>query len=172
VNIRARSTRTAAPGGELNEAAHQAGFPDFDAESLAAGHLAGPASKDRPPVPVWEYLDYVAQHPEVSIDEISQVRFPISFHGGGSMITSIAEHMAPGPVPPTFSVTTEDIVRLFALMHDAGAMQWNAATRTIEELKPRASNTSDPSRHTTPAKGTGCGTGLSILDRSSCVGRP
>jgi hypothetical protein len=124
---------------ELNEAARQAGFPNFDAEGLAAGHLAGPASTDRPPVPVWEYLDYVAKHPEVSIDEISQIRFPISFHGGGSTVTSIAEHTAPGPVPPTFSLTAEDIVRLFALMHDAGAMQWNAETRTIEELKPRAS---------------------------------
>ena len=124
---------------ELNEAAHQAGFPNFDAEGLAAGRLAGPASTDRPPVPVWEYLDYVAKHPEVSIDEISQVRFPISYHGGGSTVTSIAEYTAPGPVPPTFVVTAEDIVRLYVLMHDAGAMQWNAGTRTIEELKPRAS---------------------------------
>jgi len=123
---------------ELNEAARHAGFPDFDAERLAAGNLAGPASRDRPPVPVWEYLDYVAHHPEVSIDEISQIRFPISFYGGESMVTSIAEHTAPGPVPPTFAVTAEDIVRLFALMHDAGAMQWNVETRTIEEVEPRA----------------------------------
>ncbi len=57
---------------ELNEAAHQAGFPNFDAEGLAAGHLAGPASTDRPSVPVWEYLVYVATHPEVSIEEISR----------------------------------------------------------------------------------------------------
>jgi hypothetical protein len=124
---------------EINEAARQSGLPDYDAKALAAGHLAGPASTDRPPVPVWEYLDYVATHPEVSIEEISQVRFPISFHGGGSTVTSIAEHTAPGPVPPTFVVAAEDVVGLYALMHDAGAMQWDAGTRTIEELKPHAS---------------------------------
>lgn len=124
---------------ELNEAAHQAGVPDFDAESLAAGHLAGPASTDRPPVPVWEYIDYAATHPEVTIDEISQTRFPISFHGGGSTVTSIAEYMAPGPVQSAVAVTVEDVVRLYALMHAAGAMQWDPQSRTIEELKPRAS---------------------------------
>lgn len=124
---------------ELNEAAQQAGLPNFDAERLAAGHLAGPASVDRPPVPVWEYLDYVAKHPEVTINEISQVRFPISFHGGGSTVTSIAEHTALGHMPATFVVTAEDVVHLYALMHDEGAMQWNATTRTIEELKPHAS---------------------------------
>ena len=126
---------------ELNEAAQRAGSPNFEAERLAAGHLAGPASIDRPPVPVWEYLDFVTKHPGVSVNEFSQVRFPISFHGGGSTVTSIAEHTAPGPIPATFVVTAEDIAYLYALMHDEGAMQWNATTttRTIEELKPHAS---------------------------------
>ena len=125
---------------ELNEAAQQSGSPNFDAERLAAGHLAGPASIDRPAVPVWEYLAFVTKHPGVSVNEISQVRFPISFHDGGSTVASIAEHTAPGPIPATFLVAAEDIVYLYALMHDEGAMQWNATTTTttIEELKPHA----------------------------------
>jgi hypothetical protein len=123
----------------LQDDARRDGFPDVDIESLVAGHLAGPASTDRPPVPVWEYLDYVEAHPGLSIEELAKVRFPILFHGGGSTVTSIAEHTAPGPVPPTFVVTAEDVVRLFALMHEVGAMQWNAETRTIEELRPRDS---------------------------------
>jgi len=81
----------------------------------------------------------MAKHPEVSVDEVSQVRSPISFHWRGSTASSIAEHAAPGPVPRTFVVTAEDIVRSYVLMHDGGAMQWNAGTRTIEELKPHAS---------------------------------
>jgi hypothetical protein len=123
----------------LQDAARRDGFPDIDIDSLVAGDLAGPASTDRPPVPVWEYLDYAVEHPGVSIEELSKVRFPILFHCEGSMVTSIAEHTAPGPVPPRLVVTADDVVRLYALMHEAGAMQWNAETRTIEEVKPRYS---------------------------------
>jgi len=81
----------------------------------------------------------VASHPETSIDQLSHIRFPISFYGGGSTVASIADHTAQGPVPATYIVTSEDVVLLFTLMHDAGALRWNAASRTIEELKPRES---------------------------------
>jgi hypothetical protein len=114
--------------------------PDVDIESLAAGSLAGQASPDRPPVPVWEYLDYQAAHPEFSIEAISRIRFPVELHGGGArMVTSIAEFTAPGPRSPTYTVNPEDIVRLYRLIFEAGAMIWNPQTRTHEEIRPSAS---------------------------------
>jgi len=45
---------------QIRADAEKAGFPDYDVESRLAGDLAGPASEDRPGVPVWHYFDYVA----------------------------------------------------------------------------------------------------------------
>lgn len=112
--------------------------PDVDIDGLVAGKLAGPASGDRPPVPVWEYLDYPGEHPELSLEWIVQVRFPIDFFGGGSTVTSIAEHLAPGPHPARFVLDAGDIVRLYRLRHEAGALRWNAETRTHEETMPQS----------------------------------
>ncbi len=58
---------------------------------------------------------------------------------GGSTVTSIAEYAAPGSLPPTFVVTAEDIVRLYALIHDAGALPWNVTRKAIDESKPHLS---------------------------------
>jgi hypothetical protein len=114
--------------------------PDVDIEALAAGSLAGPASPDRPPVPVWEYLDYQAAHPELSMDALAQIRFPIELHGGGvRMVTSLAELTLAGPRRPTYQVRPEDLIRLYQLIHESGGMIWNAPTRTHQEVKPPAS---------------------------------
>jgi hypothetical protein len=117
----------------------QAAYPDIDVTSLAAGVLAGPASPDRPPVPVWEYLEYLAAHPEISKDAISRTRFPVALYSGDTTVTSIAELLTPRPRVPTSVPTVDDVIDLYKLMHEAGAMRWNPETRTHEEVKPPAS---------------------------------
>lgn len=117
----------------------QAAHPDIDVASLAGGILAGPASADRPPVPVWEYLEYRAAHPEISMDAISRTRFPVALYSGDTTVTSIAELLAPGPRVAAFVLAAEDIIDLYKLMHEAGAMRWNPETRTHEEVRPPAS---------------------------------
>ncbi|MHB1235073.1 MAG: hypothetical protein ACYCZK_05305 [Microbacteriaceae bacterium] len=104
-------------------------------DGLAAGILAGPVSADRPPVPVWEYLDYLTAHPRLSQEDLSQIRFPIMSYGGVLTITSIAELTAtPGLVSPTFKVTPEDVVRLYGLMYALGVMRWNPDSKVHEEV--------------------------------------
>lgn len=39
----------------------QEDHPDLDWENLLAGSLAGPASTDRPDMPVWEYRSFVVR---------------------------------------------------------------------------------------------------------------
>jgi hypothetical protein len=137
--------RTANMGEEFSEEQRaerlgilRAAHPEIDIEALAGGTLAGPASPDRPPVPVWDYLDYLTAHPELSVDEMSHIRFPIALYGGTTMVTSIAELTAPGPAVPTYAPAADDIVQLYRLMYQAGALRWNPQSRTHEEIKPRA----------------------------------
>ncbi len=42
-------------------------FPRRNIEDLLGGHLAGPASPDRPPVPVWDYLHYIGSSPDTRL---------------------------------------------------------------------------------------------------------
>lgn len=105
-------------------------------EVLAAGVLAGPASPDRPAIPVWQYLDYLAAHPGVTLDDLTQARFPTVLYSGETTVNSIAELIAPGPIASTYAITAEDIVRLYQLKYEAGALRWNPETRTHEEIKP------------------------------------
>jgi hypothetical protein len=111
--------------------------PDVDPESLLGGSLAGAESANRPPVPVWQYLEYQAKHPEFSIDQIERIRFPIVLHGGEKMVTSIFEmtHLS-GPVPPTYEITVPDVIRLYRLTHEHGGMTWNTTTASHEEALP------------------------------------
>lgn len=112
--------------------------PDIDVSNVIIGSLAGPASPNRPPVPVWEYLVYMdEQQPKLTLAEIEQYRFPIILHGGETMITSIADMTQPaGPptAPPTYIVDTPDVIRLYKLMHIHGALGWNVDTLSHEEL--------------------------------------
>lgn len=111
--------------------------PDRDMSNVIAGSLAGPASPDRPPVPVWKYLAYKDEQQELTLTQIEQYRFPIILHGGETMITSLAEMTEPAGPPtatPTYIVDTVDAIRLYELMHIRGALGWNADTLSHEEL--------------------------------------
>lgn len=106
-------------------------------DDLLAGELAGPASSERPPVPVWEYAEYAATQPNVSLDDLAQVRFPILSHDGvTTMVTSLSEMTAPGPreSEATHDITYGDVVNLYRLMSERGVMRWNADTLTHEEV--------------------------------------
>jgi hypothetical protein len=99
--------------------APQSAYPDVDVSGLAAGTLAGPASPERPSVPVWEYLEYRAAHPEMSMEAISRARFQVALLGGGTLAMSIAELTAPGPHPPTLAITPKDLIDLYRLIDEA-----------------------------------------------------
>ena len=111
--------------------------PDgVDIERLLAGSIAGPESAERPDVPVWEYVEYAATHPDVTLDDLGQVRFGIRSARGDTVPTSIDELLKPGPGPAAAYPTRRDIVHLDAAMHAAGLLRWDAATRTIVQVDP------------------------------------
>ena len=58
------------------------------------------------------------------------MRFPIRSARGDTFPTSIDELLRPGPDPAVVH-TIRDIVALYAAMHAAGLLRWDAATRTI-----------------------------------------
>jgi hypothetical protein len=64
--------------------------PAHDLDNSLAGALAGPASPDRPNLPVWDYLDFVAVHPSTSLAELTAVRFPVLLYEGESSVTSVS----------------------------------------------------------------------------------
>jgi hypothetical protein len=111
--------------------------PGVDIESTLAGALAGPASEDRPSVPVWEYPDYVAAHPEVSLEDLVEARFPITYPTGERGVGSIAEylHRIPGRTP-VYLVEPVDVIELFRLEHEAGMLDWDPETRGLRMLRP------------------------------------
>ena len=109
--------------------------PDgVDIEHLLAGSLAGPEDAHRPDVPVWEYVDYATTHPGVTLDDLGKVRFPIRTARGDTIPTSIDELREPGPGLAGAHLTRRDIVELYAAMHTAGLLRWDAATRTIVQV--------------------------------------
>lgn len=107
------------------------------AAKLVGGRLAGRATPDRPDVPIWEYRNYVAGHPEVALEELSTIRFPIVFYGGHeSTVGSAADSLAPGPVPPTVPITLDDVIDLWTQLHAAGVVQWDCERRAVEHVRP------------------------------------
>lgn len=77
---------------------------------LAAGKLAGPATPDRPNVPIWEYENYVEKHRDVDLEDLVAVRFPVIFFGGdGVTIDSAAEYLR--------ATGTSSCVRALLLVH-------------------------------------------------------
>jgi hypothetical protein len=109
--------------------------PDgVDIESTLAGSLAGPESTDRPDVPMWEYVEYAATHPDVTLHDLGAVRFPLRNERGDTTVTSIDELLKPGLGSAAVHRTRRDIVDLYAVMHAAGLLRWDAATRTIVQV--------------------------------------
>ncbi|HEY8716995.1 hypothetical protein [Pengzhenrongella sp.] len=111
--------------------------PDgVDIESTLAGVLVGPESTDRPDVPMWEYVEYAATHPDVTLHDLGAVRFPIrNARLDTTYPTSIDELLKPGNGHVGLARTRRDIVDLFAVMHEAGLLRWEAATRTIVQVE-------------------------------------
>lgn len=115
--------------------------PDgVDIESTLAGSLAGQESTDRPDVPMWEYVEYAATHPDVMLHDLGAVRFPIRNERGDTTVTSIDELRRPGLAPAAVHPTRRDIVDLYAVMHAAGLLRWDAATRTIVQVDAPSSD--------------------------------
>ena len=118
---------------QIRQQARDAGYPDFDVESVLGGHLAGPASADRPDVPVWQYAEYAAAS-ETTLEELLQIRFPLWFYGG-STITSVAEELRPPRVVPEVMATADEIIHRYEMMHAAGVLEWDSDARAVRQVK-------------------------------------
>ncbi|MFT4211998.1 MAG: hypothetical protein QM626_09005 [Microbacterium sp.] len=107
-------------------------------DSLFVGSLAGSETEDRPAVPVWQFPAY-AESVGIPLETLATVRFPIiSFGGGGTIVTSLSELVSevPGRGLPTYRVSILDGVRLYSLMHEFGALEWDANNLAHIELIP------------------------------------
>lgn len=119
--------------------------PGLDLDNLLMGELAGPASPDRPDLPVWEYRSHVRSRPDVSLADLTRVRFPVRFFEGPADVTSVDEELKPfprsfrGPVPePVYVIDAEAILRRYEMEHDAGLQEWDHDARGIVRLQPLA----------------------------------
>ena len=117
--------------------------PDADLENLLMGELDGPASSDRPDLPVWDYLSFTESHPEVVLSDLTSIRFPVLYFEGESGVTSVDEQLKPiprsykGRVPePLYVVNAEAIVRRYAMEHEAGLQVWDHDARGVVRLQP------------------------------------
>jgi hypothetical protein len=103
----------------------------------AGGVLAGRATPDRPNVPIWDYLQFAADHPEVTLDELTAVRFPVIFFDGEDFtIDSAGESLRTDPVRPPVPETLESVIDRWKALHAAGVVQWNSDKRAVEMIRP------------------------------------
>lgn len=118
--------------------------PEHDLANSLSGALLGPASPDRPSLPVWEYLEFVATNPSVPLSVLTAVRFPVLFFEGESSVTSIDEGLRPPPshlkrVPrSTVAIDAEALTRRYVAEHEAGLVEWDERSRGIRYLAPVA----------------------------------
>ncbi|MGY4644850.1 hypothetical protein [Cellulomonas sp. URHB0016] len=106
-----------------------------DVHRLLGGSLAGAESADRPDVPVWEYAEHVATHPDLTLDDLASLRFPFRNAHGDTALTSLDELVAAGPVPGAVHPTRHDVVDLYGALHAAGLLRWDAETRTVVQVE-------------------------------------
>ncbi|BDI23095.1 hypothetical protein [Herbiconiux sp. L3-i23] len=107
------------------------------ASARAAGVLAGPATPDRPDVPIWEYRRHVSEHPEVDLADLIAVRFPMLFHGTDEFtITSAEEELEPAPIAAPNPVTLDQVLGMWEHLHDAGVVRWDSERRLVELIRP------------------------------------
>lgn len=119
--------------------------PQVDLANSLGGALAGPASPDRPNVPVWDYLELAQSDPSLSLAELSAVRFPVLFFEGESSVSSVDEYLRPPPShlkvqppPPRFVIDAPAIIRRYRMERDAGLVEWDPRSRGIRYLVPVA----------------------------------
>jgi hypothetical protein len=104
---------------------------------LAGGVLAGRATPDRPDVPIWDYLQFAADHPEVTLDALSTVRFPVIFFEGEDFtIDSVVESLRTDPFPPPVPKTLDSVIDRWNTLHAAGVVEWNSDKRAVEMIRP------------------------------------
>jgi hypothetical protein len=115
--------------------------PDLDWDNLLMGRLAGPASPDRPPVPIWEYLSYAGSHPEVPLSALTAARFPVRYFEGSTSVTSIDEELKPfpssykgTPPKPRFPQTPQTVISRYTALHEAGVLAWDPIERGVSFL--------------------------------------
>lgn len=106
--------------------------------SLAAGTLAGPATPDRPNLPVWEYKTAVSTRDDVHLEDLLNVRFPVIYYGGTDFtITSVAEDLRTDPTPPRTALTVDSVLDLWSRLYEAGVIRWDSDRRAVEHIRPR-----------------------------------
>lgn len=117
--------------------------PDLDWDNLLMGRLAGPASPDRPDIPVWEYDRAAEADPDIALADLTAVRFPVRYFEGGWSVTSVDEELKPIPssykgVPPTprFTEDAMSVIRRYQALHGAGIVAWDSASRSLSYLQP------------------------------------
>lgn len=111
-------------------------FPERDIEGFVVGRLAGPASPDRPNVPIWEYPAFLSEHPELSMNDLLHVRFPEIFEDGFNSVSSLRDHLGRTSDSDRIDpLSPEDIIRLYRLNFEAGALRWNSETRSVEHTE-------------------------------------
>ena len=108
--------------------------PDRDLSKLLAGHLAGPADPDRPPVPIWDFAEYAASA-GVEMETLLEWRYPLEFFRGGSTVVSVAEELR-DDLPGITPLVASDVIRRYRLLADAGALAWNADCKSMVAMSP------------------------------------
>jgi hypothetical protein len=120
--------------------------PDLDWDNLLTGKLAGPATPDRPDVPVWDYVTFAEHHPEVRLSDLTAVRFPVRYFEGSSSVTSVDEELRPfpsssrgTPPQPRFPQRPHTVIDRYRALHDAEVITWDPDQRGVIYLKPTGS---------------------------------
>jgi hypothetical protein len=104
---------------------------------LVGGVLTGRATPERPNVPIWDYLQFAADHPEVTLDELIEIRFPVNFLKGEDFtIDPAAESLRTDPVPPPVPETLDSVIERWKALHTAGVVEWNIDKRAVEMIRP------------------------------------
>lgn len=122
--------------------------PDLDWDNSLSGRLLGPASLNRPDFPVWEYAVIADRDPDVRLEDLTAIRFPIRSLDGTLEVASVDEDLRPMPshlASPPRPIPRWDaraIINRYVALHDAGLLEWDPHERgivrlgTLDDLRP------------------------------------
>jgi len=120
-----------------------ADFPSADLPNLVAGRLAGPASPNRPNVPVWDYLTLAEDSNGPDLEVLTAMRFPVRFIEGVVSVTSIDEELRPfptsfrGAIPkPRIDMDARKVIDRYRFLHGSGVVEWDPDERGIVYTQP------------------------------------